>query len=90
MQRRLSDDPDAWLLNARHQPAVTVECKDIGVAFTFETAAKFRGGAGEAGRATSSIEDRIEVEHPDGLACISSKVVMFKSTDGARSPAIKQ
>ncbi len=87
--RCLSDDPRARLRNAWNQPEIRLEFKDIDVAFTFETAAEFGCRAGEAGRATSSIEHRIEVEHPDNLACISGMVVLFKSPDGAKSMAEK-
>ncbi len=87
LQRCLSEDSGAWLRNAWHQPAVTMEFEDIDIAFTFETTAEFGCDTGEASRATCSVEHRIEVKRHDGLARISSKVVLLNSPGGARSRA---
>ncbi len=57
--------------NGWHQTAVKIEFNDIDVdvAFALETVAEFGYSAGEARRATCSIEHKIEIKRPDVLAC---------------------
>ena len=87
LERRLSDDSGAWLRNAWHQPAVTIEFKDIDVAFTVETTAEFGCGADDASQAMCSVEHRIELKRPDGIASVASKVAMVNSPCGTRMRA---
>ena len=87
LHRRFADDSGTWLSNVWHQPAVTIEFKDIDVEFTFETTAEFSCGVEDASQASCSVEHKIEIRRPDGHVSIANRVSLFNSPSGTRTRA---
>ncbi len=82
LERTSADCPAGGFSNSWRQPPVTHQFESIGIDFKSETRADFTVSSGSPQQIACNVEHRIEIDRPDGHACISSGVTLSSAEDG--------